>query len=436
MLPEDDLVRLKRRKLENQDDLEHAVSIMRGDCTLPNISDPTISRLRKFDDTTDSSLLDEFIFTKRPKRDVESSSRSVVTESLVLGPKASDSSVPVIPLPSPHIDEAAECVNEPTATPTFVVHLDTVLGTSFALEVTATQTLEDLRFDASDATGIIYDEIMFVFNGVELLKKYPLSTQLCDIAHLVEGSRLKMLVKLTGGPLQSKASFGHMSATVMNFNPGQMSKLWQQISGALDDPLESSNNPETFLFKLSDNDVIIVNLKEVTERGSASQDESIESPTMSLNDEDLEEDLAKLIAQQEQAGSDLEGKDNPLAALQSQLPIEAVCKEPPLQLDDAITEGVHAAEAIEPLVGLKSGLESICLSSEPVTGELAAVDKKVCVKCRKRLRFANTFACKCGGVFCSTCRYANVHNCTFDYHREAQLDLLKRNPLIAPDKLR
>ncbi|XP_049851800.1 uncharacterized protein LOC126327191 [Schistocerca gregaria] len=54
--------------------------------------------------------------------------------------------------------------------------------------------------------------------------------------------------------------------------------------------------------------------------------------------------------------------------------------------------------------------------------------------CKKRLTLTSV-ECRCGLVFCSTHRYAEQHNCPFDYKSSKQNLLYKANPLVAPSKI-
>eukprot|EP00842_Homolaphlyctis_polyrhiza_P002609 jgi/Hompol1/3349/HPOL_006483-RA len=58
-----------------------------------------------------------------------------------------------------------------------------------------------------------------------------------------------------------------------------------------------------------------------------------------------------------------------------------------------------------------------------------------CSLCRKKLRAAISFKCRCGAVFCSAHRYSDRHECSFDYKEAARTSLLKDNPLVKKDKL-
>ncbi len=45
------------------------------------------------------------------------------------------------------------------------------------------------------------------------------------------------------------------------------------------------------------------------------------------------------------------------------------------------------------------------------------------------------FACKCKYVFCAKHRYAEDHNCTFDYQAKAKDLLIKENPQVKTAKV-
>ncbi|RDD47411.1 AN1-type zinc finger protein 4 [Trichoplax sp. H2] len=58
-----------------------------------------------------------------------------------------------------------------------------------------------------------------------------------------------------------------------------------------------------------------------------------------------------------------------------------------------------------------------------------------CSICNKKLGLSNTFDCRCGRVFCSRHRYAEVHNCSFDYKSDGRKILEEKNPTVTAPKL-
>lgn len=58
-----------------------------------------------------------------------------------------------------------------------------------------------------------------------------------------------------------------------------------------------------------------------------------------------------------------------------------------------------------------------------------------CAHCGKKTRLAATYNCKCGGTFCATHRYPEVHSCTHDYKAEGRQALSKSNPKVVAPKI-
>lgn len=56
-----------------------------------------------------------------------------------------------------------------------------------------------------------------------------------------------------------------------------------------------------------------------------------------------------------------------------------------------------------------------------------------CHLCRKKTLILTKCACEVN--YCLTCRYPDVHKCTFDFKEQAKKTLEKNNPLIAGEKL-
>lgn len=54
-------------------------------------------------------------------------------------------------------------------------------------------------------------------------------------------------------------------------------------------------------------------------------------------------------------------------------------------------------------------------------------NKNRCFACRKKVGYTG-IECRCGYVYCSTHRYADQHDCDFDYKAEHKQVLSKQNP--------
>jgi len=83
-------------------------------------------------------------------------------------------------------------------------------------------------------------------------------------------------------------------------------------------------------------------------------------------------------------------------------------------------------------------IESSSLGASPISS--SNVDKKKRNRCswetcNKKLGLTG-FDCRCGGQFCSLHRYANEHNCTFDYKEHGQNEIRKNMPVVQAERVR
>lgn len=60
--------------------------------------------------------------------------------------------------------------------------------------------------------------------------------------------------------------------------------------------------------------------------------------------------------------------------------------------------------------------------------------KRKCQMCKKKIGLTG-FECRCGKLFCSTHRYADIHDCTFDYKEDGREKIRKANPTCTDDKI-
>jgi hypothetical protein len=61
-------------------------------------------------------------------------------------------------------------------------------------------------------------------------------------------------------------------------------------------------------------------------------------------------------------------------------------------------------------------------------------DTTRCFSCNKKVGLLG-FKCRCDYVFCSTHRYSDKHECSFDYKSMAKAALTKANPVVKGSKL-
>nr|XP_033798236.1 AN1-type zinc finger protein 4 isoform X1 [Geotrypetes seraphini] len=60
---------------------------------------------------------------------------------------------------------------------------------------------------------------------------------------------------------------------------------------------------------------------------------------------------------------------------------------------------------------------------------------KHCFLCGKKTGLAASFECRCGNNFCASHRYAETHNCTYDYKSVGRRYLQEANPVVSAPKL-
>ncbi|XP_019620203.1 PREDICTED: AN1-type zinc finger protein 4-like [Branchiostoma belcheri] len=60
---------------------------------------------------------------------------------------------------------------------------------------------------------------------------------------------------------------------------------------------------------------------------------------------------------------------------------------------------------------------------------------KRCFLCGKKTGLATSYQCRCGNNFCATHRYAEAHDCTYDYKAAGRKYLEQANPVVSAPKL-
>jgi len=88
----------------------------------------------------------------------------------------------------------------------------------------------------------------------------------------------------------------------------------------------------------------------------------------------------------------------------------------------------EAAVSAEPAVASPAPAAAV-ESPEPVSKGPSR-----CQSCRKKVGLTG-FKCKCGMMFCGQHRYAEAHDCTFDYKTAERQRLAENNPLVQASKV-
>lgn len=58
-----------------------------------------------------------------------------------------------------------------------------------------------------------------------------------------------------------------------------------------------------------------------------------------------------------------------------------------------------------------------------------------CAQCSKKLGIIMVMKCHCEQIFCAKHRYAEAHNCSYDFKKEGQKSIAKENPLVVASKV-
>ncbi|OWZ16953.1 Zinc-finger containing protein [Phytophthora megakarya] len=66
-------------------------------------------------------------------------------------------------------------------------------------------------------------------------------------------------------------------------------------------------------------------------------------------------------------------------------------------------------------------------TDEKPAEKLVQKNKKRCWECKKKVGLT-AIECRCGYVFCSSHRFEDQHNCTFDFKTADRAELARRNP--------
>ena len=115
---------------------------------------------------------------------------------------------------------------------------------------------------------------------------------------------------------------------------------------------------------------------------------------------------------------------------------------------------LEAAAALAPAVEKLPSIASSSVIVDPIKEELDSSDKtrvanivktqseeqcnnkpaNRCWLCNKRVGLTG-FKCRCGGTFCSSHRYSENHDCSFDYKGVGREAIAKANPVVKADKI-
>lgn len=88
---------------------------------------------------------------------------------------------------------------------------------------------------------------------------------------------------------------------------------------------------------------------------------------------------------------------------------------------------VNASTSSPLIVQEASSAVAVEASTFEFADKLVQKNKKRCWECKKKVGLT-AIECRCGYVFCSGHRYADQHNCSFDFKTADRAELARRNP--------
>jgi len=101
--------------------------------------------------------------------------------------------------------------------------------------------------------------------------------------------------------------------------------------------------------------------------------------------------------------------------------------------DDEIEE-VFCRDDVEAVTATSTPKIEDILTTNQTSSKPKKAKKAKCGMCKKKLGLTG-FDCRCGGLFCSTHRYSDKHNCGFDYETLGKDQLRKANPVVQNAKI-
>lgn len=112
---------------------------------------------------------------------------------------------------------------------------------------------------------------------------------------------------------------------------------------------------------------------------------------------------------------------------------------------DSIVNGSNATTEKEAVAINNIDLNSPPVEAKTISTETVASDAGEsseqkpkgptrCTSCKKKVGLTG-FSCRCGHIFCTAHRYADRHDCTYDFQTAGREAIAKANPVIKADKL-
>uniref|UniRef100_A0A182NZD2 AN1-type domain-containing protein n=1 Tax=Anopheles epiroticus TaxID=199890 RepID=A0A182NZD2_9DIPT len=146
-----------------------------------------------------------------------------------------------------------------------------------------------------------------------------------------------------------------------------------------------------------------------------------------------------------QAGQSVQDVPEGIASVIQHIDRDQLCEQRSPLPDATVASSIFIHDSKERLLRLtdhpsdhrKPAIVATSPTAEPQhhTTEQIKSKKLRCAQCNKKLGVIMIMKCHCEKIFCAQHRYAEAHNCSFDFKVEGRKVLEKNNPLVVADKL-
>ncbi|CAA9986901.1 zinc finger protein, putative [Plasmodium knowlesi strain H] len=133
----------------------------------------------------------------------------------------------------------------------------------------------------------------------------------------------------------------------------------------------------------------------------------------------------------------IEAEKPPFMKNENPLPQEQESTSTNININNVEKENKDNNDSNEnPSVSISSNVVPSATKDESSSSNVnEAEDKNKCFFCCKRIGLLG-IKCRCNHYFCSLHRYADAHNCTFDYKNYHKQQLIKNNVKVVADKVK
>uniref|UniRef100_A0A0L8HD01 AN1-type domain-containing protein n=1 Tax=Octopus bimaculoides TaxID=37653 RepID=A0A0L8HD01_OCTBM len=284
------------------------------------------------------------------------------------------------------------------------LYIETLSGTSYELRVSPFEPIISVKAKIQRLGGIPMSQQHLIWRSTELEDDFSLADY-----KVHNGATLRLVLAMRGGPINTRR---------IPIEDPAIKEMAEYMDSNKD---EFGTNRQLTLLVFREGDQL--NFFRVMDRGDGTLTPLSESlsGTSVYNLNDDEDDDGGATKEKKDENDRLKVKVNELRVKMEQLSLTK--KSCQLQRVSTTHE-----------------LPSPRLSSASSQRHLPPVksikkSSKRCLTCSKKTGLASSYQCRCGNNFCSAHRYAETHDCTFDYKAEGRKIIRQNNPVIKASKL-